>query len=261
MSTIKTKNIVFVTGAFVSNACWDEWRIYFESKGYSTIAPPWPYKNGTAAELRARQPHDTDLAALTLTQVVDYYINVVKSFPEKPIVIGHSLGGLITQIICNRDLAAAAVAIHSIPPQGVFPYEFSFLKAGWRVLGLFSSLKKTYLMSFKKWQYAFVNGMPLAEQKAAYEKFTIPESKTVARGGLTSAAKVDFKKSHPPLLLTAGTEGTIVPAHLDKRIFKKYKKNGSVLEYKEFPGRNHFVLGQKTWKEDADYILDWLKRI
>ena len=117
-------------------------------------------------------------------------------------------------------------------------------------------------MSFKTWQYAFVNGMPLSEQKAAYEKYTIPESKTVARGGLTSAAKVDYNKPHPPLLLTAGTEGTIVPAHLNRRIFNKYKKdNGSLIEYKEFTGRNHFVLGQKTWKEDADYILDWLNRI
>jgi pimeloyl-ACP methyl ester carboxylesterase len=262
MSTIKTKNIVFITGAFVSNACWDEWRIYFEGKGYSTIAPPWPYKNGTAAELRAKQPNDVDLATLTFKQLLDHYISIVKSFPEKPIVIGHSLGGMITQVVCNRDLAAAAVAIHSIPPLGVFPYEFSFLKAGWRVLGAFTSLKKTYLMSFKTWQYAFVNGMPLIEQKATYEQLTIPESKTVARGALTSAAKVDYKKPHPPLLLTAGTEGTIVPAHLDRRIFNKYKKNnGSIIEYKEFPGRNHFVLGQKTWKEDADYILDWLKRI
>ena len=130
MATIQTKSIVFVTGAFVSNSCWDEWRIYFESKGYSTIAPAWPFKNGTAAELRARQPNDTDLAALTLTELVDHYANIVKSFPKKPIVIGHSLGGMITQIICNRDLAAAAVAIHSVPTLGVFPYEFSFLKAG-----------------------------------------------------------------------------------------------------------------------------------
>lgn len=257
---IKTKNIVFITGAFVSTACWDEWRIYFEGKGYATVAPAWPFKNGTAEALRNRQPYDTDLAALTLTQLVDHYIAIVSSFPEKPIVIGHSLGGLITQIINNRGYTAAAVAIHSVPPQGVFPYEFSFLKAGWRVLGLFTSLKKTYLMSFKKWQYAFVNGMPLEEQLASYDKLTIPESKTVARGGLTSAAKVDFKKAHAPLLLTAGTEGTIIPAHLNRRNYKKYKKNGSILDYKEFPGRNHFVLGQDTWKEDADYILDWIKK-
>lgn len=260
MGTIQSKNIVFITGAFVSNACWDEWRIYFESLGYNTVAPPWPFKQGTAQELRNKQPHDRDLAALTLKELVDYHVDIVKKFPEKPIVIGHSLGGMITQIICNRDLASAAVAIHSIPPLGVIPYEFSFLKSGWKVFGLFTSLKKTYLMSFKDFQYAFVNGMPLNEQRKAYNALAIPESKTAARGGLTSAAKVDYKKPHPPLLLTAGSEDHITPAHLNIRNYKKYKKNGSVLDYKEFSGRNHFVLGQPTWKEDADYILSWLRR-
>ena len=261
MGSIKTKNIVFVTGAFVNSSSWDDWQSYFRAKGYTTTAPPWPFKNGTSDELRKKQPNDRDLAALTLTEVIDSYVKVVKSFPEKPIVIGHSLGGLMTQIIVNRDLAAAGVAIHPVPPLGVFPYEFSFLKAGWKALGLFSSLKKTYLMSFKDWQYAFVNGMPLKEQQVAYDKYTIPESKTVARGGLTSAAKVDFKKSHPPLLITSGSEDTIIPAHLNIRNYNRYVKNDSVLNYKEFPGRNHFVLGQSTWKEDADYILEWLNRL
>ncbi len=261
MGSIKTKNIVFVTGAFVNSSSWDEWRSYFQKKGYTTTAPPWPFKNGTSAELRKKQPHDTDLADLTLTEVIDSYVKIVKSFPEKPIVIGHSLGGLMTQIIVNRDLAAAGVAIHPVPPLGVFPYEFSFLKAGWKALGLFSSLKKTYLMSFPDWQYAFVNGMTLDVQRDSYEKYTIPESKTVARGGLTSAAKVDFKKSHPPLLITSGSEDTIIPAHLNIRNYNRYVKNDSVLDYKEFQGRNHFVLGQPTWKEDADYILEWLGRL
>ncbi len=260
MSSLKTKNIVFVTGAFVNSSSWDDWRLYFEGKGYQTIAPAWPFKNASTSELRRRQPHDTDLARLTLNEVIDHYIKAVKSFPEKPIIIGHSLGGLMTQIIVNRDLAAAGVAIHPVPPLGVFPYEFSFLKAGWKALGLFSSLKKTYLMSFKDWQYAFVNGMALQDQLDAYEKYTIPESKTVARGGLTSAAKVDFKKPHPPLLITSGSEDTIIPVHLNVRNYKRYVPNGSVLDYKEFPGRNHFVLGQPTWKEDADYIIEWLNK-
>jgi len=259
MKNIQAKNIVFVTGAFVTHLGWRPWQDYFESKGYTTIAPPWPFKDGSAAELRNRQPNDTDLAALTLAEVTDSYAKVVKSFPEKPIVIGHSLGGLMTQILVNRDLAAAGVAIHSVPPLGVFPYEFSFLKAGWKSLGLFTSLKKTYLMSLSDWQYAFVNNMPLEEQKKAYEENTIPESKTVARGGLSSAAKIDFNKPHAPLLLTSGNIDNIIPAHLNNRNFKKYAKNGSVLDYKEFAGRNHFVVGQSIWKEDADYILNWLQ--
>ncbi len=261
MKASEAKNVVFVTGAFVSHHCWDEWQTYFQSKGYNTVAPPWPFKDAdTAQELRNRQPNDIDLAHLTLDEVVDSYIKTVQRFPEKPIVIGHSLGGLITQIIVNRDLTAAGVCIHSIPPLGVFPYEFSFLKAGWKSLGLFTSTDKTYLMSFEDWQYAFVNEMPLEEQKAAYEKFTIPESKTVARGGLTHAAAVDFDKPHAPLLFTSGSLDTITPVHLNKRIYERYPKNGSVVDYQEFEGRNHFVLGQPTWKEDADYILDWLSK-
>lgn len=261
MAAITTKSVVFITGCFVSHTCWDDWRIYFESKGYSTVAPPWPYKNGTTEELRARQPNDSDLGTLTLTQVIDHYTAILASYPQKPIVIGHSFGGMITQILVNRDLAAAGIAIHPVPTLGVFPYEFSFLKSTWKSLGLFTSLKKTYLMSFKDWQYAFVNGMPLAEQKDAYKKLTIPESKTVARGGLTSAAKVDYNKPHPPLLITSGTEDNITPAHLNRRNYNRYKKNGSVLDYKEFRGRNHFVLALDTWKEDADYILNWLKNL
>ena len=261
MKTIKSKTVVFVTGAFVTHRGWDPWKAHFESKGFVTLAPPWPYKDSPAQVLRDRQPYDTDLAALTLEELVDHYAEIIDSLPDKPIVIGHSLGGLITQIIVNRGLASAGVAIHSVPPLGVFPYEFSFLKAGWKALGLFTSLKKTYLMSFKDWQYAFVNGMPLEEQRKTYEENTIPESKTVARGGLTRAAKVDFRKPHVPLLLTSGDQDTIIPAHLNLRNFKRYPQDGSLTAYKEFPGRNHFVLGQSTWKEDADYIIEWLEKI
>lgn len=257
---MKTKNIVFITGAFVSNSCWDEWRTYFESKGYNTIAPPWPHKDRTAAELRARQPDDVDLARLTLRELADSYATVCQSFPEKPIAIGHSYGGLLTQLMVTRNLVAAGVAIHSVPPQGIFPYEFSFIKAGWKSLGLFTDLDETYMMSFEDWQYAFVNNMPLDVQRASYEALTIPESKTVGRGALTDAAKVDFEKPHVPLLFTAGDIDHIIPAHLNLRNVKAYKQSGSVLDYQLFPGRNHYVLAQPTWQEDADYILNWLDK-
>jgi pimeloyl-ACP methyl ester carboxylesterase len=260
MSSTSSKTIVFVTGAFVSNACWDEWKTWFEGRGYKTIAPPWPHKDAPAAELRRRHP-DPGIASIRLKQVTDNYAEIIKQLPEKPIIIGHSLGGLMTQILINRDLGVAGVAIDSVPPQGVIPYEFSFLKAGWRALGLFTSSKKSYLMSFKTWQYAFVNGMSLEDQKAAYERITIPESKLAARDGLTSAAKVDFKKPHAPLLLLGGANDHIMPASINRRNFKKYKKDGSITEFVIREGRNHFVLGLPTWKEDAEFILNWVERV
>jgi pimeloyl-ACP methyl ester carboxylesterase len=259
-NTIHSKTIVFVTGAFVSNACWDEWKAYFESKGYTCIAPAWPYKDGTAAELRARQPKDTALARFTLDSLVNFYAAVIKKCPEKPIVIGHSLGGMITQILVNRNLAAAGIAIHPAPPKGVIPYERSFLRAGLGVLGIFTSTDKTYLMSFPKWQYAFTNGMSLEVQHSSYDHLIVPESKTVARGALSKAGSVDFKKKHAPLLITSGSKDDILPPHLNFRNYKKYAANGSITEYKEFEGRNHFVLGQPTWKEDADYMLEWIDK-
>lgn len=256
---MNAKHIIFITGAFIHHSCWDNWRIFFESNGYICDAPPWIYKDTADAKtLRDRKPEDFDLAVLTLKELIDYYAGIVKKYPEKPIIIGHSLGGLITQILLNKDLGAAGVAIHSFPPQGIFPYEFHFLKSVWRSFGFLTSRKKTYLMSFQKWQYIFTNEMSLAEQKYFYEKFVIPESKTVLRGVMKNAAAVDFAKPHAPLLLTSGGIDRIIPASLGLRNFKKYKESGSILEYKNFERHNHFVLGQTDWKQIAGYILEWL---
>jgi pimeloyl-ACP methyl ester carboxylesterase len=255
---VQSKTIVFITGAFVSNSCWNEWRTYFENKGYTTLAPPWPGKDADAATLRARHP-DKALAAITLDDVIKSYAKIINELPEKPILIGHSFGGAMSEILLNRGLAAACIAIHAAPPKGVFPYEYKFLRSGSKALGLFTSLDKTYMMSFKKFQYAFVNGMSLEDQRKAYDALAIPESKRAARGGLSKLAYVDFKKEHAPLLLLAGSKDQIIPAHLCKRVYKKYKTPNSVTEF-VVKDRNHFVLGQSTWKEDADYILNWIDK-
>nr|WP_276133723.1 alpha/beta hydrolase [Flavipsychrobacter sp. JY13-12] len=210
-------------------------------------------------ELRPKHPaNNKGLARLTLKELKQHYANIIRSQPEKPIVIGHSFGGMLTQLMLNNDLAAAAVAIHSVPPMGVLPYEFSFLKSVWKSLGLFTSLDETYLMSFKDWQYAFVNDLPLDIQKAAYEALTIPESKVVSRGALTSEGKVDFSKPHAPLLMIAGEKDHITPVHLNKRNFHAYHTPGSVVDFKLYPNHNHFVLGLPDWRDVATYVHDWL---
>jgi len=252
-------NIVFITGSFVSNNCWDAWQLFFRDHGYKTLAPSWPFKKGSAEDQRCKHPsNNPDLTRLTLNELTTYYENIVKSYKEKPIVIGHSMGGLITQILVNRGLVAAGVAIHSVQPAGIFPYEFPLLRLGLKFLGLFSSQNRTYLMSFKDWQYGFANGMPLEEQKTTYKNYCIPESKRVNLGSLGAAARVDFSQSHVPLLFISGSNDNIISAHLNWRNYRAYKAAGSVTDYRELPGRTHFVLGQSTWREDAGFILDWL---
>lgn len=260
MKPIRSKTIVFITGAFVSHAGWDHWIDYYESQGYTCYAPPWPFKEGTARELRMRQPYDEDLALSRYSGVVEHYANFIKRLPEKPVVIGHSLGGLTTQILINRGLGAAGVAIHSAPPQGLLSFEWSFIKSIWKPFGFFTSTKKTHLMRMKEWQYAFTNGMSYADQVEAFEKSTIPESKTVLRDTLSGVSKIDFSKPHAPLLFVSGSTDHIMPASLNYSNFKKYKNTNSVTEYKEFEGHNHYVLGLPSWKEEAGYILDWIDK-
>lgn len=251
------KTVLFITGAFVGNNCWDEWRLYFESKGYKTLAPPWPQKDAPPEELRNRYPAQ-DIAANRLTSLTEYYATIAAKQPEKPILIGHSIGGLIVQLLLQRGLGVAGVAIHSVPPQGIFTFKFSFLKAGWGPLGFFSSSRNSFLMSFRQWQYAFTNGMSCEDQKQSYYKFVVPESKLIVRDTVTKAAKINWQNPHAPLLLISGSDDHFVPAGLNYSNYKKYKKSNSITAYKEFKGRNHFVLGQQTWEEDANYIITWL---
>ncbi|MFT3703950.1 MAG: alpha/beta hydrolase [Agriterribacter sp.] len=257
MKKVESNIIVLIHGAFVSSETWTPWKDYFSSKGYHVLAPPWPHKNASANELRRRHP-DPDVASLRLQQLVDHYAEIIRELPEKPILIGHSMGGLITQLLLNKGYAAAGIAIHSVPPQGVIPTEFSFYRGGWKSLGLFTSTQKTYLMTLKDWQYAFTNGMTIKEQQDSYNRYAVPESKLIARDALTSVAKIDFEKPHEPLLFIASKADNIIPASLNYRNFKRYAKNGSVTAYKEFEGRNHYVVGLPTWHEEAGYILNWL---
>lgn len=260
MRTNQTTTVLFITGAFVHHSCWDAWRTYFESKGYTTLAPPWPHKEGSAEMLRNSQPN-ADIAANRLAALTEHYAGIAKGLPEKPILVGHSIGGLIVQLLLQRGLGAAGVAIHSVPPQGIVTFKFSFLKAGWGPLGFFTAASKSFMMSFNQWKYAFTNGMDCDAQKDAYYQYAIPESKLIVRDTITSAAHIDFKQPHAPLLLTSGTTDHTIPASLNYANYRKYAGSQSTTDYKAFEGRNHFVLGQDTWKEDADYIIAWLEKL
>lgn len=260
MKTSSAQTIVFITGAFVSSSCWDEWKRFFEEYGYTCLVPAWPHKDAPAQTLRSRQP-DAQVASIRLAQLVEYFAGIVKQLPEKPILIGHSMGGLLTQLLLQQDLAAAGVAIHSVAPQGVITFKWSFYRSVWGPLGYFTSVDESFLMSFKQWQYAFTNGMPAAEQRAAYRDFAIPESKRLSRDGLTAAAKIDFARPHAPLLFLAGSTDHIIPASLNYSNYRRYQHAGSVTAYRELPGRNHFVLGQPGWREDALCVMTWLHQL
>jgi pimeloyl-ACP methyl ester carboxylesterase len=255
---MKTKTIVFIHGMFMNHECWNDWVIYYQNKGYKCIAPDWPFHDKPVEQLRKEHPN-VELGKLTLDSLVSYYERIIKTLDEPPIIIGHSMGGLIVQILINRGYGACGIAIDSAPPKGVFSFKWSFLKSNFPTINPFKG-NAPYLMPFERFQYAFVNALPLNEQQGAYNKFVVPESRNVARSSTGNAGKVDFNKPHQPLLLIAGSEDNIIPASLNKSNFEKYKDSSSVTDFKEFEGRTHFIIGQNNWQEVADYIYTWIEK-
>ena len=253
-----TKTIVLIHGLFVSKHSWQPWVEYYQAKGYTVLTPAWPGRDQSVAELKQRA-NDPALAQHTLKESIDYHVKFVQSLPEKPIVIGHSMGGLITQILANRQLISAGVAIDSAPPQGVISTKWSFIKSALPMLNPFRSTSKPFMMPFEHFQYTFVNGMPLAEQQAIYQSQVVPESLHNLRQSLTSVSRVDFKAEHAPLLLIAGEIDHIIPASLNYSNYRKYRNSKSLTDFKQFAGRNHYIVGQPNWQEVAEYALNWVE--
>jgi len=254
---MSTNTVVFIHGNFVNYECWNGWVKRYEAKGYKCIAIPYPLRDKPVKALRQAHP-DPKLGQLTIDEVIDHLVRVITGLDEKPIIIGHSFGGLLTQLIVNRGLGAAAAAIDSVPPQGVLALEWSFFKSTWPLLNPLTPSSRPWLMPFEHFQYTFTNGMSLDEQRRAYDEIVVPESIRLGRGGVSSKARVDFTKPHAPLLMVAGEIDHIMPAALNKVNFNRYKASPSPTEFKEFPGRNHYTaIAGKGWEEVADYVLDW----
>ena len=170
---MKTKTIVLIHGMFMNPLCWEKWIPYYQAKGYKVFAPAWPGRDKPIEELRKAHP-DPELPKLKLNNVVEHIANFIQGLNEKPAIIGHSMGGLVVQLLLQRDLAVAGVAIDPAPPAGVFTTAFSFFRANFPAINPFL-LSQPVVMTFEQFQYAFVNTLPFDEQHAAYDRYCIPE--------------------------------------------------------------------------------------
>jgi pimeloyl-ACP methyl ester carboxylesterase len=252
---------MLVHGMFMTYRCWDFWVRRYTARGHEVVAVPWPRRDGTVEELNRRHP-DPQLAELGFEDIVGHHADAIRALPVPPIVIGHSMGGLVTQTLLQRGVGAVGVAIDSAPPPGVFTPSFSLLRANWPVVNPMLPSSRPYRMSLHRFQYAFVNGMPLEVQRGVYDTHVVPESLRVPRESRSKRHRIDFTRSHAPLLLTAGSSDHIIPPGLNRKNYEAYRRGSpSKVDFKEFPGRNHYgVLGGPNWEEVADFVLDWAER-
>jgi len=255
---MKTKHIVFIHGLFVNPKSWIQWKAFFESKGFTCHTPANPYHSGEPSELR--EHFNPLLGKVTLEEEVNNIIGVIDNLPEKPILIGHSLGGLVVQKLLSLDKAIAGVCIDGVPPKGIFTLKWSFWESNFPVLNYFKG--DTVFEPNKEWfHYAFAHLMKREESDLVFDELVVPESRNVPRGTLGDYAAVDFNKPHHPLLFIAGEMDHIVPAALNLENFHAYTDPSSIKEYVEFQGRTHYICGMTGWEEVADFTLNWIEKL
>jgi len=245
-------SVIFIHGMFVTPLCWSGWIDRFNTRGILCEAPAWPHHEGVPAELRAQHPNAA-LGRLTLDELFAHFEAIVKKQPSPPVLIGHSMGGLIVQTLINRGLGARGVAIDSAPAKGVTVLRWSMLRSNLPIL--FGS--GPVLLSESQWRYAFDNTSTPDEVHAHDEKQLVPESKLVGRGAL--GAKIDWERAHAPLLFVGGGADHIIPHAVNEANVKKYAHAGSRVDYKLFDGRTHYtILDGKGWEEVCDFVGDWI---
>ncbi|HYQ91758.1 MAG TPA: alpha/beta hydrolase [Candidatus Competibacteraceae bacterium] len=259
-----SNTILLIHGAFMTSLYWENFMDFYERKGFRCLAPSWPYKDKPIDELRRNPP--VELARLGVAEIVNHYAAIIRTLPEPPFLIGHSMGGLVVQMLLDRGFGAGGVAICSAPPRGVPPiFYWSVIKSSRGLLAP-RGWSRVLRLSFKEFQFASVHTLTESEQRAAYDRYVVPESRRslwqVATAAFHRATYVNFMNSHrAPLLLVAADEDLITPAAMNRLNLKRYWHSTASTEFKEFKGRTHWITLQPGWEEVADFIILWLKRL
>jgi pimeloyl-ACP methyl ester carboxylesterase len=256
----KAETIVLIHGMWMTPLSWEHWINHYTDRGYRVLAPAWP---GLDKEPEALRRDPSPLRGIDITEVVDHYDGIIRGLDRPPIIIGHSFGGLFAQLLLDRGLGAAGVALGTGAPKGVLRLPLSTLRAGWPALRNPANLKKETPLTHKQFHWCFTNALSRDESDAVYERYYIPGSaRPFFQAGFANLnpnakTKVDYKNpARPPLLLVTGTEDRICPPSVNLSNYKQQRKAPSATEHKEYPGRSHWP-GQDGWEELADYMLNW----
>jgi pimeloyl-ACP methyl ester carboxylesterase len=256
--------VVFIHGLWLLPSSWDRWAEVFEEAGFTALTPGWPDDPETVEEANA---HPEVFAGKTVGQVADHYDEIIRRLERKPAVIGHSFGGLLTQIIAGRGLASASVAIDPAPFRGVLPLPISALKAGRPVLGNPANRSRAVPLTFDQFRYSFANAVGEEEAKELFETYAVPApgaplfQAATANLNPWTEAKVDSENpERGPLLIISGEKDHTVPFALSNAAFKKQGRNPGVTEFAEIAGRGHALTIDSGWREVADKALEFVKR-
>jgi len=256
--------VVFVHGLWLLPSSWERWATLFEEAGYVALQPGWPDDPETVEEAKA---HPEVFAGKTVGQVADHFEGIIRQLDRKPAVVGHSFGGLLTEILAGRGLSAASVAISPAPFRGVLPLPISALRSAEPALKNPANYNRAIPLTYEQFRFAFANAVDEEEAKALYDAYSVPgPAKPLFQAATANLnpwteAKVDTENpDRGPLLIVSGEKDHTVPKAVAKASFKKEKRNAGVTEFVEMKGRGHALTIDSGWREVADTALVFVQR-
>lgn len=254
--------VVFVHGLWLLAGSWDPWCEFFEARGYATLAPGWPDDPATPQQGR---DHPEVFAGKTIGQITAHCAEVIGQLTRKPIVIGHSFGGMIAQKLAGQGLAAGAVAIDPAPFRGVKPLPLSALKAAFPALRNPANRKRAVMLTFEQFRFAFANAVTESEARELYDKYPVPGpgmllfQAAFANLNPGTEASVDTKRvDRGPLLIIDGEKDNTVPWAIANASYKRYKHASAPTEIVKIAGRGHSLTIDSGWQEVAEVALKFL---
>ncbi|GAA1553803.1 alpha/beta fold hydrolase [Dactylosporangium maewongense] len=256
--------VVFIHGLWLHASSWQPWVELFRAEGYEPVAPGWPGEPGTVAEARE---HPEAVADHGIDDVVEHYAKVIAGLPAKPILIGHSFGGMIAQKLLGQDLAAAAVAVDAAQIKGVLPLPLSALRATLPVFRNPANKHRAVSLTAQQFRFAFGNAVTEQESQELFDRWAVPApgkplfEAAAANFDPHSPAKVDTANElRGPLLLITGGRDHTVPESVTRATLKQYRHSHAVTDILDFPDRAHSLTIDSGWRAVADESLAWLRR-
>ena len=255
--------VVFIHGLWMQTSSWDRWVALFAEAGYDAVNPGWP---GDGATVAATRDTPSAVAGFGVQEVTDHYARIIAALPSKPIVVGHSFGGLIAQKLLGEGLALAAVAVDPAQFRGVLPLPVAQLKSAVPVLSNPGNAKTSNQPTKKQFHAGFANAVSRSESDRLHDEFVVPSpgrplfQAALANFNPKTAASVKVDATRGPLLLTAGGRDNTVPEVTVRAAYKRYRDNPSVTELVTFPDRGHSLAIDEGWRDVADAALAFLKR-
>jgi pimeloyl-ACP methyl ester carboxylesterase len=250
-----TQTIVMIHGMWGGGWCWENYQRFFASKGYRCLTPTLRFH-----DVDPKAPPHPELGTTSLLDYAQDLEREIRKLDSPPILMGHSMGGLLAQILGSRGLAQALVLLAPAPPHGIMVLKPSVIKGFWSMLTRWGFWRKPMRQTFAEAVYSTMHLLSAEEQKRLFERQVYESGRAICEIGLwfldpKGAAKVDETKVTCPVLIIAGSQDRITPVPVVRKIAQKYK---AVATYRELADHAHRLLVEPGWQEIAEYISGWL---